>query len=101
MPPETEVRMSVRNLDKLFKPRSVVLIGASPRPRSVGAVIVRNLRRAGFAQRIERVHDLAFAPAEAVRGLLGSLFTRSPGAAARHAKNLAGVFRAVNRRRAR
>src|SRR5271165_7175074 len=32
--------MSVRNLDKLFKPRSVSL---------VGAVVVRNLRRAGFA----------------------------------------------------
>src|SRR5271169_6429462 len=41
--------MSVRNLDKLFKPRSVSLIGATPRPGSVGAVVVRNLRRAGFA----------------------------------------------------
>jgi acetyltransferase len=41
--------MSTRNLDKLFKPRSVALIGATPRPGSVGAVIARNLRRAGFA----------------------------------------------------
>src|SRR6516225_6591956 len=41
--------MSVRNLDKLFNPESVALIGASPRPGSVGAVIARNLRRAGFA----------------------------------------------------
>ena len=41
--------MSVRNLDKLFKPQSVALIGATPRPGSVGAVVVRNLRRAGFA----------------------------------------------------
>jgi acetyltransferase len=40
--------MSVRNLDRLFKPRSVALIGATPRPRSVGAVIERNLARAGF-----------------------------------------------------
>src|SRR6516164_5061498 len=40
--------MSVRNLDKLFNPKSVALIGASPRPGSVGAVIARNLRRAGF-----------------------------------------------------
>ena len=40
--------MSVRNLDKLFKPQSVALIGATPRPGSVGAVVVRNLRRAGF-----------------------------------------------------
>ena len=41
--------MSVRNLDKLFKPQSVVLIGATPRPGSVGAVVARNLHRAGFA----------------------------------------------------
>jgi acetyltransferase len=41
--------MSVRNLDRLFKPRSVALIGASPRPDSVGGVVARNLRRAGFA----------------------------------------------------
>jgi acetyltransferase len=41
--------MSVRNLDKLFNPGSVALIGGSPRPGSVGAVVARNLRRAGFA----------------------------------------------------
>src|SRR5262245_38659932 len=41
--------MSVRNFDKLFAPRSVALIGASSRPSSIGAVIARNLRRAGFA----------------------------------------------------
>ena len=41
--------MSVRNLDKLFAPRSVALIGATPRPGSVGAVVLRNLRRARFA----------------------------------------------------
>jgi acetyltransferase len=42
--------MSIRNLDKLFTPRSVALIGATPRPGSVGAVVTRNLRRAGFAR---------------------------------------------------
>ena len=41
--------MSVRNLDKLFEPRSVALIDANPQPGSIGAVVVRNLRRAGFA----------------------------------------------------
>jgi acetyltransferase len=40
--------MSVRNLDKLFKPCSVALIGATDRPGSVGAVVLRNLRRADF-----------------------------------------------------
>ena len=41
--------MSVRNLDKLLGPRSIALFGASPRRFSVGAVLARNLRRAGFA----------------------------------------------------
>ena len=40
--------MSIRNFDKLFRPRSVALIGASDRPSSVGAVVLRNLRRDGF-----------------------------------------------------
>ena len=41
--------MSVRNLDKLFKPRSVALIGATDRAGSIGAVLLHNLQRAGFA----------------------------------------------------
>src|SRR6266481_42535 len=40
--------MSIRNLDKLFNPRSVALIGATPRPGLVGAVVARNRSRAGF-----------------------------------------------------
>jgi len=40
--------MSVRNLDKLFKPEAVALIGATPRHGSPGAVLARNLRRGGF-----------------------------------------------------
>lgn len=41
--------MSIRNLDALLRPRSVAVIGASHRPGSVGAVVMRNLLRAGFA----------------------------------------------------
>ncbi len=41
--------MSVRNLDKIFKPGSVALIGASARPNTIGRVVLRNLCRAGFA----------------------------------------------------
>ena len=41
--------MSVRNLDALFAPRSVALIGASAQPQSIGAIVLRNLRAAGFA----------------------------------------------------
>jgi len=40
--------MSTRNLNKLFRPASVALFGASPQPGSLGQVAMRNLRRAGF-----------------------------------------------------
>ncbi|HEV8679633.1 MAG TPA: CoA-binding protein, partial [Stellaceae bacterium] len=40
--------MSIRNFAKLFRPESVVLIGASDRPGAVGTVVARNLRRGGF-----------------------------------------------------
>ena len=51
--------MSIRNFERLFKPRSVALIGASARPQTVGQVVLRNLRRAGFAGPIMPVnpHD--------------------------------------------
>lgn len=35
--------MSIRNLDSLFDPSSVAVIGASQRPGSVGATVWRNL----------------------------------------------------------
>src|SRR5512133_2663780 len=41
--------MSIRNLEHLFKPQSVAVIGASDTPRSVGAVVLRNLLDAKFA----------------------------------------------------
>ena len=40
--------MTIRNLDALFQPRSVALVGASPRPGSLGQLVARNLVRAGF-----------------------------------------------------
>lgn len=40
--------MSSRNLEHLFSPRSVAVIGASDRPHSVGATVMRNLLRGGF-----------------------------------------------------
>ncbi|MEM7045182.1 MAG: CoA-binding protein, partial [Pseudomonadota bacterium] len=40
--------MTIRNLDKLFKPESIALIGASKRPGSVGAVLAKNLFGGGF-----------------------------------------------------
>ena len=40
--------MSIRNLNFLFQPKSVAVIGASERPRSVGATVMRNLLDGGF-----------------------------------------------------
>ena len=97
--------MSVRNLDKLFAPRSVALIGATPRPGSVGAVVARNPRRAEFAGEMMLVNphhdaidgltvhpdvaslpkgpDLAIivTPPDTVPGLVGELAERGTRAA--------------------
>jgi acetyltransferase len=40
--------MSVRNLEALFTPRSVAVIGISERPGNLGMVVWRNLRAGGF-----------------------------------------------------
>ena len=40
--------MTVRNLEKLFHPASIALIGASDRAGSVGAVLFQNLLKGGF-----------------------------------------------------
>ncbi len=40
--------MSIRNLDALFHPTSIALIGASSRPKSIGAVLAANLLTGGF-----------------------------------------------------
>jgi acetyltransferase len=40
--------MSTYRLDKLFTPRSVAVVGASPRKTSPGRAVLKNLRRGGF-----------------------------------------------------
>ncbi len=40
--------MTIRNLDALFEPKAIALIGASNQPGSVGDVLARNLFGAGF-----------------------------------------------------
>jgi len=40
--------MTIRNLDVLFAPKSIALIGASRHERTVGAVLAHNLYQAGF-----------------------------------------------------
>ena len=97
--------MTSRNLEFLFKPRSVALIGASDRPYSVGATLMRNLLMGGFAGPIWPVNlrrkavadhcaytsvkdlpdapDLAVicTPARTVPGLIGDLGARGTRAA--------------------
>lgn len=89
--------MSVYRLDRLFSPRSVAVIGASPRERSVGRAILRNLRDGGFAgdihlinprydnidgvRAVRRLEELAnppdvaviAAPAQAVPSIVGTV----------------------------
>ena len=97
--------MSVRNLDKLFKPGAVALIGATTRHGSLGAVLSRNLRRGAFGgplmlvnpdhrsiggvpvhrdiARLPEVPDLAViaTPPETVPGLIAELGARGTRAA--------------------
>ena len=40
--------MSVRNLDALFSPRSVAVVGVSGRAGNLGAIVLRNVRGGGF-----------------------------------------------------
>lgn len=40
--------MTVRNLDHLFKPSSIALVGACRKPGTLGAVVAQNLFHAGF-----------------------------------------------------
>ena len=44
--------MPTHNLSKIFHPRSVALVGASPRLGSVGRTVLENLQRAGFGSEI-------------------------------------------------
>ncbi len=58
--------MTIRNLQSMFQPRSVALVGASERPGSVGEVLARNLVRTGFAGPIMPVNPKH----QAIQGVL-------------------------------
>ena len=97
--------MSAHNLNALFQPRSIAVIGASNRPDSVGYTIVKNLLEGGFAgpvypvnpkydtiQGLAAVSDVAklpatpdlallAVPAAIVPAVVDALATRGTGAA--------------------
>jgi acetyltransferase len=53
--------MSIRNLNMMFRPQSVAVIGASDKPNSVGSALMTNLLRAGFSGPIVPVNPKAAA----------------------------------------
>jgi len=48
--------MSVENLDKIFQPKSIAVVGASERKGSVGAALMRNLLERGFPGEIHPIN---------------------------------------------
>lgn len=48
--------MSTFGLDRVFSPRSIAIVGGSPRPSSLGAAVLRNVKAGGFAGRIGLVN---------------------------------------------
>jgi acetyltransferase len=53
--------MSIRNLDKMFAPQSIAVIGASDKPHSVGSALMANLLQAGFSGPVLPVNPKAAA----------------------------------------
>lgn len=49
--------MSIRNLTRIFQPRSVAIIGASERKGSVGYAIMRNMMQSGYEGKIIPVNN--------------------------------------------
>ena len=48
--------MSVDNLDKIFQPKSIAVVGASERKGSVGAALMRNLLERGFSGEVHPIN---------------------------------------------
>ena len=63
--------MSTYRLQNVLSPRSVALVGASPRRASVGRAILENIRKAGFQGEFGLVNP-SYAEIEDVRSV-GSL----------------------------
>ncbi|WP_298989173.1 GNAT family N-acetyltransferase [uncultured Pseudokineococcus sp.] len=54
-----EHRAEASSLEALLTPRSVAVVGASPRPGSVGGVLLQDLVRGGYTGRLHAVHPEA------------------------------------------
>ena len=49
--------MSTFGLEKTFEPKRVVVVGGSPRPHSIGAIVLQNLIKGGFTGDITVVNS--------------------------------------------
>ena len=54
---KVNVKMVTLNLDKIFNPQSVAIIGASDSEGSVGYAIVKNFTRLGYAGKVYFVNN--------------------------------------------
>ena len=52
----TQARATVGNIDRLLRPRSVVIVGASEKPGALGAVVLANLERNDFPGEIHLIN---------------------------------------------
>jgi acetyltransferase len=90
--------MSTYRLDKLFRPQSVAVVGASPKERSLGRAVIANLQSAGFAGRVDvvnpnypRIEGIATAPSlTALRTLPDLIVVTAPAAAVSQIVTMAG-----------
>jgi acetyltransferase len=60
--------MSTYRLDQLFRPKSAALVGGNPREKSLGRIVLRNMREGGFAGAIHLVNP-DFAEIDGVRAV--------------------------------
>ncbi|MDA0664697.1 MAG: CoA-binding protein [Proteobacteria bacterium] len=58
--------MTIRNLDRLFRPRSLAVIGATNRTGAIGNIVMRNILSGGFKGPVMPVNPKH----EAVAGVL-------------------------------
>ena len=92
--------MSTRNLDALFSPKAIALIGASNRPGSVGEVPARNLFGAGFEGPVMPVnpHETAIRSAVNFRAVAELPLTPDLAVIATPAPSVPGIVDELGRR---
>ena len=85
--------MTTRNLDALFSPRAVALIGASVQPGSVGQMVARNLVDGGFAGPVMMVnpHEDAICSSVSYRNIAALPVTPDLAVVATPARTVPGV----------